>query len=89
MVCCGAGTTFAGSDFLFYIVYGIEFLAVGFVCLILTPIGSSMVAGVVVGIDGGPEKCGFFTSCTVNVGYAFVSGIRVWFTAVLFVYGSL
>ena len=30
VVCCGAGTIFAGSAFLFCIVFGIEFLAVGY-----------------------------------------------------------
>ena len=52
MVCCGAGTTFASSDFLFCIVFGIEFLAVGFDCFVLTSIVCSMVAGMVMGIDG-------------------------------------
>ena len=49
VVCCGEDTTFTGSDFLFCIVFGIEFLAVGFGCLVLTFIGSSMV--VVCGVD--------------------------------------
>ena len=35
--------TFTGSDFLFCIVFGIELLAVGFGCLVLTFIGSLMV----------------------------------------------
>ena len=52
MVCCGAGITFAGSDFLFCIGFGSEFLAVGFGCLVLTSIGCSML----VGIDGDLKK---------------------------------
>ena len=43
VVCCGADITFTGSDFLFCIVFGIEFLAVCVGCLVLTFIGSSMV----------------------------------------------
>ena len=39
VVCCGAGTTFAGSEFLFCVVFGIEFLAVGFDCFVRTSIG--------------------------------------------------
>ena len=38
VVCCGAGTTFAGSGFLFCIVLGVKFLAVGFDCLYLLPL---------------------------------------------------
>ena len=50
--------------------FSIEFLAVGFGCLVLTSIGSSMVAGVVVGIYV-PEKGRFPTLCTVIVAHAF------------------
>ena len=41
-----------GSDFLFWIDFRIVFLAVGFCCLVLTSIGSSIVVCVVVGVDG-------------------------------------
>ena len=51
VVCCGEGTTFAGSNFLFCIVVGIEFLAIGFDCFVLTFIVCLMVAGVVMEID--------------------------------------
>ena len=70
VVCCGADTTFTGSDFLFCIVFGIEFLAVSFgSCLVLTFIGSSMV--VVCGVDDYSEKGRFSTSCMVSVAHAF------------------
>ena len=49
--------------------FGIEFLAVGLGCLLLTFIGSSMV--VVCGVDGRSEKGRFSTSCTVSVAHAF------------------
>ena len=62
-------------------VFVIEFLAAAFGCLILTYIGSSMVAGVVVGIDVVIEKVRFSTSCTIIY--------RGWFPAVLFVCCSL
>ena len=54
VVGCGADTIFSGADFLFCIVFGVEFLAVGFACLVLTSIGSSVV--VVCGIDVFSEK---------------------------------
>ena len=38
MVCCRAGTTFDGSDFLFCIVLGIEFHAVDFDCFVPIPL---------------------------------------------------
>ena len=79
VVCCGAGTTFSGSEFLFCIVYGIEFLAVGFDCFVLNSIGCSMVAGVVMGFDGLHEKGRFYTSYTVNVVHAFTSDIGAGF----------
>ena len=69
------GSTFAGSDFLFCIVFGIEFLDVGFDCFVLTSIVSLMVVGVVMGIDGLHERGRFSTSCTVNVAPAFASGM--------------
>ena len=47
-----AGTTFAGSNLLLCNVFIIEFLAVCFGCLVLTSTGCSVVAGVVIGIDG-------------------------------------
>ena len=75
VVCCGAGTTFAGSDFLLCIVFGIEFLAVGFDCFVLTSIVCLMVVGVVMGIDGLHETGRFSTSCTVNVAHALSSGM--------------
>ena len=89
VVCCGAGTIYTFSDFLFCTVFGIEFLAVGFDCFVLTSIGFSMVAGVVMGIDGWHEKGQFFPPCMVNVAHAFTSGIAIWCPAVLFVCGSL
>ena len=79
VVCCGAGTTFAGSNFLFCIAFGIEFIAVGFDCFVITSIVCSMVAGVVMGIDGLHEKDRFSTFCTVNVVHTFVSGIGAGF----------
>ena len=79
VVCCGAGTTFAGSDFLFCIVFGIEFLAVGFDCFVLTSIVCSMAAGVVMGIDGLSEKGRFSTSCAVNVAHEFANGMGAGF----------
>ena len=54
VICYGADTTFTGSDFLFCIVFGIEFLAVCVGCLVRTFIGSSMV--VVCGVDECSEK---------------------------------
>ena len=56
MVCCGSGTTLDFTDFLFCTVFGIELFAVGFNCFVLTSIGCSMVAGVVMGIDGWHKK---------------------------------
>ena len=75
VVCCGAGTTFPGSDFRFCIVLGIEFLAVGFDCFVLTSIVCMMdvVMDVVMGIDGLHETGSFSTSCTVNMVHAISS----------------
>ena len=75
VVCCGAGTTFAGSEFMFCIVFGIEFLAVCFDCFVLTSIVCLVVVDVVMGIDGLHETGRFYTSCTVNVAHAFASGM--------------
>ena len=72
MVCCGADTTFTGFEFLFGIVFGIEFLDHGVGCLALTFIGSSMV--VVCVVDGGPRKGRISTSCTVCVAHVFING---------------
>ena len=77
VVCCGAVTNLAGSDCQFCIVFGIEFLAVGIGCFLLTSIGCSMVSGVVMGIDGWPAKGGLSTSCTVNVAHVLVSAMGV------------
>ena len=79
VVCCGTGTTFTDSDFLFCIVFAIEFLAVGFDCFLLTYIVCSIVVGVVMGIDGLHEKGRLSTSCTVNVVHAFASGMGAGF----------
>ena len=79
VVCCGAGTTVAGSDFLFCIVFGIEFLADGFDCFVLTSIVCLMVVGVVMGINGLHETGRVSTSCTVNVAHAFASGMGAGF----------
>ena len=89
VVCCGAGTTVAGSDFLFCIVFGIEFLAIGFHCFVLTLIVCLMVVGVVMGIDGLHKTGRFSTSCTVNVAHAFEKWYGRWFPAVLLLCGSL
>ena len=64
---------------LFCFVFGIEFLAVGFDCFVLTSIVFLMVAGVVMGIDGLHETGRFSTSCTVNVAHAFASGMGAGF----------
>ena len=72
LVFCGAPTTFAGFDFLFCIVFGIESLAVAFV---LTAIGCLMGADVVIGINCLHEKGRFSTSCAVNVVHAFGRGM--------------
>ena len=82
MVCCGAGPIFAGSDFLFCIVFGIQFLAVVFDCFALASIGCSMFAGVVMGIDSWLENCRFSTSCTDNGAHAFARGIGARFLAI-------
>ena len=74
VVCCGVGTTVTGSDFLFCIVFGIEFLVVGFDCVVFTCI-CLMVAGVVMGIDGWHERGRVSTSFMVNVAHAFASGM--------------
>ena len=79
VVCCGARTTVAGSDFLFCNVFGIEFLAVGLEFFVLTSIVCLMVVGVVMGIDGLHETGRFSTSCTVNVAHVFASGMGAGF----------
>ena len=64
----------------FYIVFfGTEFLAIGFDSIVLTCIGCSMVAGVVMGMYGLPEKGSFCTSCTVNVAHVFACSIGAGF----------
>ena len=75
VVCCGAGTIFAGSDFLFCMVFGIEFLAVGFDCFVHAFIVCLMAAGVVMGIYGWHERGRVSASFTVNVAHAFDSGM--------------
>ena len=79
VVYCWESTTFAGSVFLFCIVFGTEFLAVGCDCFVLTSIVCLMVVGVVMGIDGLHETGRFYTSCTVNVAHAFASGMGAGF----------
>ena len=54
-------------------IFGIEFLAVGFGCLVLTSIGTSQV--VVCRVDGDHEKGRFPTSSTVSVAHVFVNGM--------------
>ena len=41
VICCGPVTTFAGSEYLFCISFGTEFLAVG--CLVLNSIGTLLL----------------------------------------------
>ena len=65
VVCCGPVTTFSGSEFLFCIAFGTEFLAVG--CLVLNSIGTLLV--VVCGVDGVFVKVRYPT-----VAHAFVNG---------------
>ena len=86
VVCCGAGITFAGSDFLFCFVIGMEFLAVGFDCFVLTSIVCLMVVGVVMGVVDLHETDRFSTSCTVNVAHAFASGMGAGFLCPVFVW---
>ena len=86
VVCCGVGTTFAGSDFPFCIVFGIEVLAVGFDCFVLTSIVCLMVVGLVMGFDGLHETGRFSTSCMVNVAHAFASGMGAGFLLSCFVW---
>ena len=73
------------SDFLLCIVFGIQFLAVGFDCVYLL----SMVAGVVMGIGGCHEKGRFSTSLYWKYGPCVFQWYKSWFPAVLFVSGSL
>ena len=59
--------------------FGIEFLAVGFDCFVLTSIVCLMVVDVVMGIDGLHETGRFSTSCSVNVAHAFSSDMGAGF----------
>ena len=88
MICCGAGTTFAFSDFLFCIVFGFEFFDVGFDFFYLLPlvarwlrvwIGEIMV-GMKSAVSPLPERSMWPMRC---------QWYRSRFAAVLVVYGSL
>ena len=86
-ICCGAETTFTGSGFLFWLVFGTESLAVCLGRLVLTSIGSSTFAHC--GVDDGPEKGRFTTSWMVREARAFFNGMGTGFLVDCLVVGTL
>ena len=82
VVCCVPVTTFSGSDFLFFIAFGTEFLAVG--CLVLTSIGTLLglwLLELMVALKR--------LTCTVSVAHAFVDGMGAGFLFPCLIVGLL